>query len=229
MENDRQVLVAILFARILETFRALLSTLEGGHTHAGRILARSLLEATFALVALVRREETLERYVATGECDRLSWVNQLLDSLTLRVPGLPRSRLRAIKREIEADISKYDLEKMKINTEDLARWAKMHDSYLREYALWSLTVHASERDFRHHLVVGPAGRIEEVDLHRRPDEAVPLLSASALNLLRAHEALAELWGFDTGSSEAEYKRLFEVLGVGPLPGEVNDDQGDEAT
>lgn len=229
-EDDKQVLAAILFARQLEVFRALSSVLEASHIFAGRILARSLLEAGFALIALEKDDRTLDRYVATGEIDRLKWVNQLLDARSVHVPGLGRRRLKEMREQISADVARLaELGISDVNVEDLARWAGLHDWYLRQYALWSKTTHASVQDFKEHLVVSPDGGIEEVDLHSRPDEAIPMLSSCGLILLKSHTALVKLFGQDSATLESSYESFFRVLLGKDVQEEGDDDPDDEGT
>lgn len=229
-DDDKQVLAAILFARQLEVFRALASVLEESHIFAGRILARSLLEAGFTLIALEKDERTLDRYVVTSETDRLKWVNQLLDARSVHVPGLGRRRLKAMKEEISADLARLaELGITDVNVEDLARWAGLHDWYLRQYALWSKTTHASVQDFRDHLVVSPDGGIEEVDLHSRPDEAIPVLSSCGLILLKSHTALVRLFGRDSATLELKYESFFRALLGKDVQEEGDDDPDDEGT
>lgn len=224
-DNEQQVLVAILFARGLEIFRAVVAVLQQAHVYAARILARALLESTFAIIALVHDERTLPRYIYTAECERLRDVNRLLDARSVRVPGLSRSELKRRKAAIELRLK--GATSHEVNVEDLARWSGMHDWYLRQYSLWSLTAHASPRDMMEHLTLSPDGTIREVDLHRRHDDSGPLLASCSLLLLRAHQAMAELFEFDD-DVESRYQPLFRRLldeSTESQPSQASEDEG----
>lgn len=222
-EDDKQVLVAMVYARAIHLFRGLLPLLRARHVYAGRVVARALLEAVFTGVALVREKRAMRRYVEVGEVARLKWINSLLNSPTIHVRGMSKASLRALKKRIEASVKRYDLKDL--NTEDLARWAKMHDTYLREYALWSLTVHASERDFKDHLTVDSNGDLAAVDLHHTPEEALPILSTSSLAFLRLHQAAGELFAIDAGEIDTKFEPFFVALQEQFAAQDAEDDEG----
>jgi hypothetical protein len=208
-EEDKKVLVAVVYARAIHLFRGLLVVLRAGHVYPGRVVARALLESVFIGVALVRDKRTLGRYVESSEVVRQKWINSLLNSPTVFVPGLSRRRLRVLKAEVDANVEEHGLKDL--NVEDFARWAKMHDIYLREYSLWSLTTHASVGDFKDHFAIDEHGDLTAIDLHHSPAETTPVLSTCSLAFLKLHHAVAQLFELDVSALEKKFEPFFASL------------------
>lgn len=87
LSNDlRRLLAKTLFARILGNFQAAYLLAERGMETEMQILARSLCEATFALVAIDKHESFAQQYIQHSDAQSLQDIETLLKSDSKSIP-----------------------------------------------------------------------------------------------------------------------------------------------
>ena len=118
----------------------------------GRYVVRAMLEATFALTAIVRRKNFSQRYIDDDNHRTL----QLIDAC-FRMPrthkkfnNIDSMDLRRRKREIKKIIKSTNSKALKIW--EAAKAAGMSYHYNTAYRLLSNTAHSSARDLDYHIL-----------------------------------------------------------------------------
>lgn len=103
--NSQQVLVALLYIKILSTFQAIVTLAEREMLNESKILLRSLLESVFALVAISKDAKVADRFIEDDHIQRLRLLNTCRDLspkfqklLKPRVDKLLKSRLNNVAK-----------------------------------------------------------------------------------------------------------------------------------
>jgi Family of unknown function (DUF5677) len=124
-----------------------------------QILARSLCEATFALVAIDKHESFAEQYIQHSDAQSLQDIEYLLNSNSESIPAEMRAELINKRALFNTDKS---LKKKTLQPWKIAKVAEMTDIYQSTYALFSIKVHPSPRSLVRHFVKDDNGTIKHV-------------------------------------------------------------------
>ena len=151
LSNDhRRFLAKSLFSRILGNFQAVYLLGERGMETEMQILARSLCEATFALVAIDKHESFAERYIQHSDAQSLQDVERLLRTNSEQITSEIHDELIKRRTLFKKPLNKKDI----LKPWEIAEIAGMTDIYLSTYALFSIKVHPSPRSLLEHFVKG---------------------------------------------------------------------------
>ena len=157
--DNRQLLVTLLFARVLSHYQGALILCERGAVYSAKALMRVMLEATFALGACAKDLAFLDLYVKDDRRRQADMIQALLD-LPPEEIAVPREELEKLRQQAITLRSEIKAEKQtKIGAFDMARRAALLDFYRLFYVPYSNVVHTSVRDLASHVNEGPAGEI----------------------------------------------------------------------
>ncbi len=171
-QGDRGLLVAALFARMLEHYQATVLMAERNMENSATAMTRILLEPAFSLVACVKHEDF---HYKLADWDALT-VKKMAKSLQKVSPQgstLTQTELDAIAKQIEEaqrDLDTlYKQNKEAALTDDndlkasrIAEYAGMEDFYHAIYSVFSNTVHSAVRSLGGHVEVDAEGGIKNI-------------------------------------------------------------------
>ena len=204
-KGDRGLLVAALFARMLEHYQATVLMAERNMESSATAMTRVLLEPAFSLVACVKHEDF---HYKLADWDALA-VKKMAKSLQKVSPQgstLTQTELEAIAKHIEQ--AQQDLDTLyKQNkeadlTEDnnlkvsrIAEYAGMEDFYHAIYSVFSNTVHSTVRSLGSHVEVDAEGDIKNISWGPDQPQGYALSTAIAI-MLHSMEAYLALHSSD---------------------------------
>jgi len=189
-KNDwHRLSTSLVFGRVVSHFQAVVLLIERGMMPEARSLLRSLLEATFTVVAIAKNVHVAQEWYDDELLQRKKRVSSFRQlPLALRaLHGIDVQTIDAKIVELEAEISKQNAKKL--TTEYLAQQAGMLDYYNTLYVLLSSSSHSRIADFEDHIAVD--ARDNFVGMRWGPDVTGLddlLYPASELLLTSAQEA-----------------------------------------
>jgi hypothetical protein len=170
--GDRGLLLAALFARMLEHFQAIVFLEQRNCKNSSTALARVLLETAFSLVACVKHNDF---HYKLADWDALT-VKRLGESLQKVSPSgspLSAAELEGITKQVEA--AKEEVKMLRQQNKDadltidddlkvwrIAQYADMEDFYHSTYSLFSSTVHSAVRNLGGHVESDESGEIRNI-------------------------------------------------------------------
>ena len=147
--DQKKLVAAILFARMMELYQAGLLVLERGMSAASRALFRTHLEAYFTLVALLKDPSFLEDYLDQFYTHQKSVLNRIQNSPSVSLIEL-RERLDTSRiDEINALVKERNISRLSV--EQVAERAGLSAVYATAYASLSGAVHSSAFDIESHI------------------------------------------------------------------------------
>ena len=158
-DDKQELMVALLFARVLELFQSVVVLAERGSISAARCLLRVMCEASFYIRACAKDSSFIDEYV---QDDRIRQ-KQLVDALTEIPPeanAVAEDVLDDLKRqanELRAQI-KADRQSP-LRAADTASRADLLEFYRLFFVPFSNSVHSAVRDLNTHVVETEAGHI----------------------------------------------------------------------
>ena len=210
LDNERQLLTSVLFARILELYQGAILLAERGLSTSVRIQFRAFLEAFFHHAAIHIDPGYLDDYLNQFHIQRQKFVNRIRQTSSSRLKDL-RQKLDEV---IVAKIAKIvkDEGAQRISIEDVARRAQLHDIYVTVYEVLSRAVHTSATDLESPL-----------QLSKNSDEIVGFLYGPSSNetrrviclmgmaLSEALEQVSRTFGEDRNKLCSRHKEGFQAL------------------
>lgn len=179
---------AVLFARTLTTTQASALLLEAGLVSQARVLLRSALETLFALAAIAKDANVVEKLVEghAAEQKRVARNLQLWQDTELKKIAdaeVASGRLQSILDSSATGLSAFDL----------AQKAGLEDWYRTVYMVFSWPVHGAAVDLNRHVVIGDDGNVTEFRNEPEVDGQESSWMCAIEVLLKAIAALATIF------------------------------------
>lgn len=205
-DHKQQLMIALLFARIVEQFQSVVVLAERGAISGGRALLRVICDALFALTACAKDSTYVDKLVLD---DRIR-ERQLLQALV----SMPRQDVAVLPEEMEALEKRLAELKTVIKAEnqgelksfDTAKAAGLLNFYRLFYVPNSNVIHNAVRDLNSHVIESANGDIHSLRWgpdSKKVDDVVSVavqLAFAALEGLRTvfpapefDQTLEELW------------------------------------
>jgi hypothetical protein len=205
--DNLQLMVTLLFGRILSHYQSTLVLLERGAVDSAKAVMRVMLEATFIMGACIKDATYLDLYVKDDRKRQAELIQALL-SLPAEDITLPAEELEQLREQanaLQSDIKADGLPK--IGAFYAAQRAELLDFYRLFYVPYCNTVHTSVRDLASHVNEGPEGEI--ASLKWGPESAaVDDLVDAAIQIFFAAAHLT-LNIFPQADQNKEFERLWE--------------------
>jgi len=214
--NLYEVLVTVLYTRMLSNVSAAILVLERGFDVQCRILLRAAMESMFNLAAIANSPEQGQKLVVADSIER--------KGIFTKSPSCSRPKLdRMVSddsvddrlREVETAI--LELDAKRISYEDMARAAGLEDWYLTVYAAFSASVHSNVGDLKHHLAFSRNRANEAIRNESIRDGLDILYLQGSEILLKGLEVLGEVFKVNNETFRAEkFARLEALTGCGQI-------------
>lgn len=210
LDNERQLVTSVLFARLLELYQGAIVLAERGLSTPVRIQFRAFLEAFFHRIAIHIDPGYLDDYLNQFHIQRQKLVNRFRHASSPRLKDLRQDLDEALVAEIAKTVK--DEGAQRISIEDVARRAQLHDIYVTVYEVLSRAVHTSASDLESHL-----------QLSKDSDEIVGFLYGPSSNetrrviclmgmaLSEALEQVSRTFGEDRKELCSSHKERFQAL------------------
>ncbi len=212
-ENSDQIVAAVLYARTLSTYQALILASKRGMAQQVKMLLRCMFESLFPLVAIAENKGYSIDLITAEEVERLKSVNKLI-RYKERIGE--KDKVYNDSKKFAAEIKKIIEEKgiKKIGIADAAEKAGLIDWYDTAYSILSNTIHASMRSLEEHLHIGSDGNLEA--LKNEPElECFDQLYTTAIeSMLYAVKAIEKIFNREEDIFvESTSKRIRQYYGV----------------
>ena len=156
-----EMLLATLYLRTLHNYQGTILMAERGMMAQGRIMARSILDSVFPLVAIAKDQEFAATYAENHTLQQVKYFRKVQKLTTARLPDVDAPENLARAAELQEQIDAKGIKH--ISTESIAERAGLGEWYLTAYSLLSGTVHARAGDLEEYLVLAPDDEIKEFD------------------------------------------------------------------
>ena len=208
--NLYEVLVTVLYTRMLSNVSAAILVLERGFDVQCRILLRAAMDSMFNLAAIANSPEQGQKFVAADSIERKRMFNKTLSCSSPTLDTMvSEDTIDERLREVEAAI--LELDAKRISYEDMARAAGLHDWYLTVYAVFSASVHSNVGDLKRHLAISKDGENEAIRNESIPDELDILYLTGSEILLKGIEVIGQVFKVNNESFLAEKISTLEEL------------------
>jgi hypothetical protein len=185
--GDRGLLIASIFARILEHFQAIIILEERNITNSSNALVRVILEATFSLVACVKNDNF---HYKLADWDSLAKkrLGEHLQKVSPNASPLTIEEIERINEQVQQaseevkDLKKHSNDDSELKVFRIAKYADMEDFYHSIYSLFSLTVHSAVRSLSEHVGVDASGDIKSILWGPDQKQGYGLITATAIVL-----------------------------------------------
>lgn len=210
-DDGQQVLSAVLFARTLTTFEAVLLVVERGMHTEGMVLRRAMLEALFVLGAIWQQPLLVSTYVQNDQHRRRDvYVNLRKTSSDYRKTAGAWISDEELDRNIR-ELAQATKGIRYLSVEQFSQAAKLHDLYLTDYSLLSEAAHHVARDLERHVVVGVDDKIQSFIWGPGAESPFKLLFPATDQMLMAAHVVARIFQLDIeqhfSAFSAESRRL----------------------
>jgi len=210
LDDQKQIVTSVLFARIVELYQSIIVVSKRGMTAPTNILFRSLLEAYFHFAAIEKDPDYLNDYINLFHIQRKTLVNKIHNSSSPQLENLRQKiddqLVVGIQRVIDEEGAR------RINVEEVARRAGLHDIYLTTYALLSRAVHTSASDLESHIQCNKATKeIEGFKYGPSEKETARVICLSGMAVSDALEWVSCTFGEDRKDLSTSHKEALQTL------------------
>jgi len=134
-DNDKEIIVSLLMARILSNYQSLLILMERGFIAEVKIVLRSMFEAVFGLVACAKEETFVDKYVATSKKKHSAYLRKL--------SGIECLKQIQELQQVSLNLSQQTKSDKETHIKEVAKAAGMLDEYNSHYSELCLFGHAN--------------------------------------------------------------------------------------
>lgn len=202
------VLVATLFMRALEHYQATLILLGMGLIAPAKVTLRATLEAVFTTRAVAANEDALRAFINDDLLQRRKLIRKAKqhDHINLEElrEALTDDIIDRLHKQIEASGAK------RLTTEDLSKFADMHDWYTTEYAMLSKATHTNVRELEAYLSLDESGETRSLDYAPSIEEIPDLVLTVAHCILLAANAVARTFDMDFQTKGSEHLKFIKA-------------------
>lgn len=191
-ENPDELVAAILYARTISTYQALILVSERGMLQQVKMLLRCMLESLFPLVAISENEGYSKKLISAEEIERLKALNKLIRYKERNgEKDKDLEDAKGLAATVKQNIEKNGIKKIKV--EDSAKKAKLFDWYDTAYSLLSNTIHSSMRSLEEHLHIDADNNIEALKNEPETEGLDQLYRIAIESMLYAVKAIGRLF------------------------------------
>jgi hypothetical protein len=206
--NGKQVATSLLFARSLELYQSIIVVSERGMAAATRIMLRAFIEANFHFFALQRDPTYLKDYLDQFLIQKRKLLQRIRLSKSSPMESLRQAATDQLFQETEKAIT--NAKARTISTEEVAKRAQMHDTYLTAYAVLSHAVHTGVSDIDHYIRINHATNETEGFKYGPSEvESVRAICLSGMTLAEALEIVSRDCGENRAALCAAHKEAFQ--------------------
>lgn len=161
-DSKQQLLVALLFARLVEHFQSVIVLAERGAIPSGKALLRVTCDALFALTACAKDTTYFEKLVLDDRIRERQLLHALV-SLPREDVAVPLEEMRELERRLAELKTTIKSEKQtELKSFDTAKAAGLLDFYRLFYVPNSNVVHNAVRDLNGHVIEASDGDIQSL-------------------------------------------------------------------
>lgn len=200
----QEMVVASLFIRCMNHYQTTVMLCRHGLIPEAKIVARSLMEAMFILVAASKNAHHAEQYAQEDEHQRIKALRRYMGIHQEPPPGKSKEEMAEWEAEIRRNIAGKEIKKK--STEAWARDADLEYWYLSPYFHLSESVHAKSRDVADHVVTNEDN--EAVEFTWGPSEA-----GARIVLGTVIECLCQVVGYASNVFGREVKETLDQFGT----------------
>ncbi len=206
MDDNKQLMVVLLFARILSHYQCALVLAERGAAVSTKALIRVLLEAVFTLGACVKDSTFLDIYAKDDRRRQAELIEALLNfrNEEIGVTSKELERLRQQAASLRAEIRED--KSPKIGAFDAARRAGLLSFYHLFYVPYCNAVHTSARDLVSHVQENSQGGIKLLQCGPESAEVEDIVDATIQIFFSAIPFVFQI--FPQPDQENEFERLW---------------------
>jgi hypothetical protein len=214
-ENDLiELIAATLLVRAMSNFQGMLILAERGMKHESEVLLRSLLERTFAMVAIDKNKQVGIVLIFNDLFRRKRLLNTTHRNLLI---GNISDDNQKFDVEIDKEIGKINEEiservVREYNIKDSACDAGMTEVYDTEYKLLSGSLHVNVRDMERHLKINESKNVKKI-LWGPDTEGIDfILFSGAEKMLLILTAVAHIFSLDYDNEWELILKTYNELG-----------------
>lgn len=210
LNDQKQAVSCVLFARILELYQAIIVVAQRGMIAPTQIMFRSFLEAMFHFFAIQKDPKYLDEYLDQFHIQRKKLVNKVHKSNSPQLDGLRQAIDDQLLEEIKQSVEELGIKPISI--EDVAKRAECHDIYLIVYPLLCRAVHTSASALDSHVRFNKdTQEIEGFIYGPSPIETVRVIGLGGLWLAEALGEVSKLFEEDRSDLCESHKEAFQAL------------------
>jgi len=210
-ENDRDLVAAILYRRLVSALEAIIILAERGMHTEGQCVQRSMLEGLFVLGAVWKEPKTIEAFFS-NDSGRVKKVLKNIKEISGPIREAVANSLTF--EEIERRIATIGNPSVK-SAKDFAKDAGLLDLYLTDYSFSSEALHHVAKDLERHIDKSGSGNVDGLFWGPEAEQPFELLSPAINYVLLAIEAVRGVFNLDSSQLEEGLRvrmdRLFEML------------------
>jgi hypothetical protein len=206
--DGRQVLVCLLFLRVLEHFQSTVILLQRGLVSPAIVMARACLEAVFATRAIALDPEALRRFILDDQIERLKLAQKAEQYSYPNLEDLRRAVAEGLSAVIKSEIQAEGAQRF--STEAMSRLAGMHDWYVTVYPLWSKTAHSRVRDLEQYLNQEATGEITSLKYAPGFDHLQLVLLTTMHAVLLGADGLGRCFDRECPAPFSEHKNYLQT-------------------
>ena len=206
--SELQITTAVLFARMLELYQAIVLVVDRGMAAPARILFRAFLEAFFHFSTIYRDCEYLDVYLKQFHVQRKALVYRIRNSKLPLLEGLRQLVDESLLSEIKETIKQEGARKVSI--EEVAKKANLYEIYVTAYAVLSRAVHSSPSDLESHLRYNAEKEvIEGFRYGPCAEETARAICLAGMCMIEALEQISNMFEEDRRESCSKLKESFQ--------------------
>lgn len=186
--NPVQLYAAALYARTLSSIQGAVIVLEKGMEPQARTLLRMALEAFFALAAIAKQPNIVQRLHEAHGAEQRRVAKNMKRWQSPELQSFVQKHLSA--GTFEKFLHSEDKE---IKALDLAKVGGYEDFYRTVYMVFSWSAHSAPTDLERHLVKDGQGKLIELRNEAEFGDQIPSWCCAIELLIKSQEALAEVF------------------------------------
>lgn len=202
------VLVATLFMRALEHYQATLILLGTGLIAPAKVALRATLESVFTTRAVAADKDALGAFINDDLLQRRKLIRKAQQHDHTNLDELREALTENIIERLEQQIKASGAKSLK--TEDLSKFAGMHNWYTTAYALLSKATHTNVRELEAYLSLDESGEIRSIEYAPSTEEIPHQILTAAHCILLAADAVARTFEIDFQTKGREHLKFVEA-------------------
>ncbi len=201
--NKQEIIVCILFIKVLTIFQGIYLLTRKGMVNEAQILLRSMLEAMFIISAISKDNDFIERYVLSEESER--------NRLYKKIDGNPEwkaivtENIDELIAEQERLIKERNIKTLTIK--EIAKRSGLYELHYPVYSILSKNVHATPDNITEYFTLDKDGDIEKLLYGPTDKDIIRVLHASMYYMVSILEIMNELFELNISKTLDNFKKL----------------------
>jgi hypothetical protein len=156
-DDPQQLLIVCLLQRALTSLQGILILSQRGLRAESIVIARTLLEIMFRIVAIAKDADVALDYIKQDERYRLKILNKFSKLSASAIAGVDLPKLEELRAKVKRELHEREVSERTV--EWFAEKAGLLDFYVSVYAVFSSTAHVNVRDLEQEFAVDANGRL----------------------------------------------------------------------